>query len=154
MKLEDRLSTHLKDTSAKLAGRPPQVNVVVATAWARRVLARVLLGGGLLAAGLVVVGVMMAPHWGDDPVQATRVVVSPYAELDSRLAGASDEPVFIVTTDTPSYWRIASLNVYEDGIWKVAGDFSATTPRQLHPSLFRWRSTAGPASTWTRLRTP
>ncbi len=128
MTLEDRLSTYLKDTSTKLAGRPAQVDVIVAAARPRRLLPRFLLAGGLLAAGLVVVGVLMAPPRRDEPDQPTRVVVSPFAELDGRRAATNEKLVFTVTSETPSYWRIASLDVYQDGIWKAAGNFSASTP--------------------------
>lgn len=128
MTIEDRLSTHLKDTSARLTGRPAQVEVVVAAAGARSVLTRLLLAGGVVVAGLVVVGAMMARPRGGEPEESTRVVVSPYVELGGRLGDVNDRLVFTVSTETPSYWRLASLDVYEDGIWKVAGSFAAPNP--------------------------
>lgn len=127
MTLEDRLSTHLKDTSAKLSGPPPPVRLVVAAAGTRRLPRRLAAAGAVLAAGLVLAGTMSLTR-SDDPNPPTRVVVTPYAELAGRRQLAGDEVVFTVTADTPSYWRMASLDFYDNGTWKVSGSFSATAP--------------------------
>ncbi len=55
---------------------------------------------------------------------STRLVVSPYVKLYSRLVEQTDQELFTVEADRPSYWRIAGLDSYEQNIWKLAGDFS------------------------------
>ncbi|MGB5760184.1 MAG: transglutaminaseTgpA domain-containing protein, partial [Acidimicrobiales bacterium] len=57
----------------------------------------------------------------------TRVVVSPYVNIRSRLVSQTSQELFTVAADKPTYWRIAGLDTYEDDIWKVAGDFSPET---------------------------
>lgn len=57
---------------------------------------------------------------GDD---GTRTVVSPYIKLEARLEEQTDIELFQVTADRPSYWRIASLDTYEEDVWRVSGPF-------------------------------
>ena len=59
-----------------------------------------------------------------DEGDPTRVVVSPFVNIQSRLVQQTSVELFTVAADRPSYWRIAGLDTYEDDIWKVAGDFS------------------------------
>ncbi len=90
--------------------------------------------GAVVAAIAVLAGSLIGgrlPGAGADPVYSfqdqgdpTRVVVSPFVNIRSRLVSQTTQELFTVETDKPSYWRIAGLDTYEDDIWKVAGDFS------------------------------
>jgi transglutaminase-like putative cysteine protease len=77
------------------------------------------------------VGASRLPFVDDEPMYSfseqrdpTRQVVSPFVNIDKRLVEQTDQVLFVVQADQPSYWRIAGLDTYEDNIWKVAGDFS------------------------------
>lgn len=59
----------------------------------------------------------------------TRVVVSPYVTIESRLAQQADTELFRVTATEPAYWRTAGLDVYADGVWQVRGSFSRQSGR-------------------------
>ncbi|MGH1488252.1 MAG: transglutaminase TgpA family protein [Acidimicrobiales bacterium] len=95
--------------------------------------------GAVVAAIAVIAGSLIGgrlPGAGADPVYSfkdqgdpTRVVVSPFVNIRSRLVSQTTQELFTVSTDKPSYWRIAGLDTYEDDIWKVAGDFSPETGR-------------------------
>ncbi len=95
-------------------------------------LARAGLG---LAAIAMVAGVVIGPRlpgaeaeelyaWRDrtDP---TRVVVSPYANIGSRLVSQTSVTMFTVESNRPAYWRLAGLDTFnaEDGIWQTKGEF-------------------------------
>ncbi len=90
--------------------------------------------GAALAAVAVIAGTIFGPRlpWADaEPVYSfneqrdpTRVVVSPFVNIESRLIEQANVELFKVVADEPSYWRIAGLDTYEDDIWKVAGNFS------------------------------
>jgi transglutaminase-like putative cysteine protease len=54
----------------------------------------------------------------------TRVVVSPFVTIESRLVDQPDIELFRVTATEPAYWRTAGLDVYHDGVWQVRGRFS------------------------------
>lgn len=60
--------------------------------------------------------------------EPTRIVVSPYVEVEDRLTGGNDEPPFTVAADRPAYWRTAALDTYGDGIWKMSGTFADEPP--------------------------
>ncbi len=93
--------------------------------------------GAVVAAVAVLAGAIVGgrlPGAGADPVYSfneqgdpTRVVVSPYVNIRSRLVSQTSQELFTVAADKPTYWRIAGLDTYEDDIWKVAGDFSPET---------------------------
>ncbi len=93
--------------------------------------------GAVVAAVAVLAGAVVGgrlPGAGADPVYSfneqgdpTRVVVSPYVNIRSRLVSQTSQELFTVAADKPTYWRIAGLDTYEDDIWKVAGDFSPET---------------------------
>ncbi len=95
--------------------------------------------GAVVAAVAVLAGALIGgrlPGAGADPLYSfkdqgdpTRVVVSPYVNIRSRLVTQTSKELFTVAADQPSYWRIAGLDTYEDDIWKVAGDFSPETGR-------------------------
>ncbi len=56
----------------------------------------------------------------DDP---TRTVVSPYVNIENRLASQQDIEMFTVVADRPAYWRLAGLDTYDDGLWSTKGNF-------------------------------
>lgn len=91
--------------------------------------------GLAVAAVAVLLGVVIGPRlpgadaeelysWRNqgDP---TRVVVSPYANIGSRLVTQQDVTLFTVEASQPAYWRLAGLDTYngEDGIWQTKGQF-------------------------------
>lgn len=55
---------------------------------------------------------------GGDP---TRVVVSPFVSIGNRLVEQRDVDLFQVTTERPSYYRLAGLDTFEDGDWVSRG---------------------------------
>ncbi|MEM7274447.1 MAG: DUF3488 and transglutaminase-like domain-containing protein [Actinomycetota bacterium] len=95
--------------------------------------------GAVVAAVAVLAGSLVGgrlPGAGADPIYSfqdqgdpTRVVVSPFVNIRSRLVSQTQQELFTVSADQPTYWRIAGLDTYEDDIWKVAGDFSPETGR-------------------------
>ncbi len=97
------------------------------------------LSGAAVATAAVLLGTVIGgrlPTADAEPVYSfdnegdpTRVVVSPFVNIRSRLVTQTSQELFTVTADRPSYWRIAGLDTYEEDIWKVAGDFSPETGR-------------------------
>ncbi len=95
--------------------------------------------GAVVAAVAVLAGAIVGPRLpgaGADPIYSfqdqgdpTRVVVSPFVNIRSRLVSQTSQELFTVAADRATYWRIAGLDTYEDDIWKVAGDFSPETGR-------------------------
>lgn len=55
----------------------------------------------------------------------TRVVVSPYASIGSRLVTQQDVTMFTVVASSPAYWRLAGLDTYnfDDGYWQTKSKF-------------------------------
>jgi transglutaminase-like putative cysteine protease len=87
-----------------------------------------------IAAG-VIVGPRL-PGFGSDELlrwrsttDPTRRVISPYVNLRDRLADQPDTEMFIVEADRPSYWRLAGLDAFEDGVWSTKGDFEVENGR-------------------------
>jgi transglutaminase-like putative cysteine protease len=89
---------------------------------------------GVLAVIALIAGVIVGPKLpgasaeeyysfrnSGDP---TRVVISPYVNIQARLVDETNVELFTVVADQPEYWRLAGLDTYEDNIWKVAGNFS------------------------------
>lgn len=135
MKLEDRLTSHFAETGPKLDGPAGRVDVVVAASQVRSPLMRIVFGAGVLGSGAVLVGLFVlltARFQQGEPAgsaaEPTRVVVSPYVAVQNAPTSGNDRIVFTVTTDRPSYWRIASLDVYDDDIWKLATEFETELP--------------------------
>ncbi len=60
-----------------------------------------------------------------DRTDPTRVVVSPYANIGSRLVTQTAVTMFTVESSRPAYWRLAGLDTYnaDDGIWQTKGEF-------------------------------
>lgn len=93
--------------------------------------ARVAGGAAAFSAVAVAAGLVAGPllpgagndelfDWrnGGDP---TRVVVSPFVSIGSRLVEQRDVDLFKVTTDRPSYYRLAGLDTFEGGDWVSRG---------------------------------
>ncbi len=51
----------------------------------------------------------------------TRVVVSPFVSIGDRLVEQRDVDLFKVTTERPSYYRLAGLDTFEGGDWVSRG---------------------------------
>lgn len=114
------------------------VNLAEGNAWLandrRRGASGVAQAAALFAAMAVIVGVVVGPRLPGADAQEmlsfrdqgdpTRVVVSPFVSIESRLVEQSSTQLFSVTSAQPSYWRLAGLDEYDDNIWKVAGNFS------------------------------
>lgn len=133
MNLEDRLSTYFRAAGEQISGPELSFATLASSSAARAWWVRPLLVAGVLA-GLGVLGfgalqvsgeAGLSQAWGDRELDAqpTRVIVSPFVEVRSRLTAEASTELFTVTADEPSYWRIATLNTYEDDIWKMSGDF-------------------------------
>ncbi|MEM9615225.1 MAG: DUF3488 domain-containing protein, partial [Actinomycetota bacterium] len=90
--------------------------------------------GAVLVAIAVVAGIVVGPRLPGaeaeeilsfrDAGDPTRVVVSPFVNIQSRLVQQTDTELFTVAAEQPAYWRLAGLDEYDNDIWKVAGNFS------------------------------
>ncbi len=114
------------------------VNLADGNAWLandrRRGSVGVAQAAAVLAALAVIAGVIVGPRLPGaaaeemlsfrDQGDPTRVVVSPYVNIEARLVEQTSTQLFTVTSAQPSYWRLAGLDTYDGGIWKVAGNFS------------------------------
>ncbi|MDH3681161.1 MAG: DUF3488 domain-containing protein, partial [Acidimicrobiia bacterium] len=114
------------------------VNLAEGNAWLandrRRGSAGVAQAAAVFAAAALIAGIIVGPRLPGagaeemlsfrDQGDPTRVVVSPYVNIESRLVEQTGTPLFTVTSAQPAYWRLAGLDEYDDSIWKVAGNFS------------------------------
>ncbi len=114
------------------------VNLAEGNSWLandrRRGSIAVAQAGAVFAALAVIAGVLVGPRLPGaeaeemlsfrDSGDPTRVVVSPFVSIESRLVQQSGVRLFTVASSQPSYWRLAGLDTYDATIWKVAGDFS------------------------------
>lgn len=123
----------------------------------RRGPATIARNAGLVAVAALLIGTLVGPrlpgaddeelfYWRSrsDP---TRVVVSPFVEIDKRLVEQQDTNLFTVTADRPAYWRLAGLDTYNDdkAAWSTTLKFeSADGP------LPGERSTAAESTTITQ----
>ena len=53
----------------------------------------------------------------------TRVTLSPLVDIRGRLVSQSSVELFTVTTDTPTYWRITSLDRFDGNIWSSLSNY-------------------------------
>ena len=53
----------------------------------------------------------------------TRVTLSPLVDIRGRLVAQSSVELFTVTTDTPTYWRITSLERFDGTIWSSLSNY-------------------------------
>jgi len=93
--------------------------------WSAGVLALVSVGLGTLAWPLIPGSQSEELVSLSGEKESTRKVVSPYVRIEQRLVEQSSIRLFTVTTERPSYWRLASLDTYENNIWTVAANFSS-----------------------------
>ena len=60
---------------------------------------------------------------GNGRKSGTRVTLSPLVDIRGRLVGQSNVELFTVTTDTPTYWRITSLDRFDGTIWSSLSNY-------------------------------
>jgi transglutaminase-like putative cysteine protease len=53
----------------------------------------------------------------------TRVTLSPLVDIRGRLVSQSNVELFTVVTDTPTYWRITSLDRFDGSIWSSLSNY-------------------------------
>ena len=53
----------------------------------------------------------------------TRVTLSPLVDIRGRLVGQSNVELFTVASDTPTYWRITSLDRFDGNIWSSLSNY-------------------------------
>ncbi len=53
----------------------------------------------------------------------TRVTLSPLVDIRGRLVGQASVELFTVATDTPTYWRITSLDRFDGTIWSSLSNY-------------------------------
>ncbi|NNE95495.1 MAG: transglutaminase domain-containing protein [Acidimicrobiales bacterium] len=89
-------------------------------------------GFGAVAVALGLVGGPLLPGAGESELldwrnngDPTRVVISPFVNIGSRLVNQTDVDLFKVTTSRPSYYRLAGLDTYENGQWLAKGQESS-----------------------------
>ena len=96
-----------------------------------------LLRSGLAMAGIaVLIAVVVGPQLpgayakgtlgvadGNGRKSGTRVTLSPLVDIRGRLVGQSAVELFTVTTDTPTYWRITSLDRFDGTIWSSLSNY-------------------------------
>ena len=131
-------STVLGGAVALWAVTQRTMSVAATTAWlgndAARGTASIAKTGAVLAMFAVLVGTVLGPRLPGasadelvsfrDSGDPTRVVVSPFVNIESRLVDQADTVLFTVAADEASYWRLAGLDTYDSNIWKVSGNFS------------------------------
>lgn len=105
---------------------------------------RALLRSGLaMAAVTLLLGVVVGPQLPGayakgvlevgDGGKGTRVTLSPLVDIRGRLVGQSSVELFTVATETPSYWRITSLERFDGAIWSSLSNYRSVGTRL--PSL-------------------
>lgn len=118
---------------------------------------RALLGSGLGMAGVtLLLAVLVGPQLpgayakavlgvgdGKSGGNGTRVTLSPLVDIRGRLVSQSSVELFTVTTDTPSYWRITSLDRFDGTIWSSLSNYRPAGTRLpgLGPDASRGGST-------------
>ena len=66
---------------------------------------------------------------GNGRKSGTRVTLSPLVDIRGRLVGQSSVELFTVTTDTPTYWRITSLDRFDGTIWSSLSNYRPAATR-------------------------
>ena len=97
--------------------------------------------GAVIAFGAVAAGAVFGPalpgadsppalDWrGDRGGRGTRVTVSPLVDIRRRLVQQSDQVVFTVQSDVPSYWRLTSLDRFDGRVWSSTGSYAKADDR-------------------------
>jgi transglutaminase-like putative cysteine protease len=60
---------------------------------------------------------------GSGRKSGTRVTLSPLVDIRGRLVGQSSVELFTVRSDTPTYWRITSLDRFDGQIWSSLSNY-------------------------------
>lgn len=103
-----------------------------------RIPGSVVTRGAVVVAAAVAAGVVVAPalpgagqppivDWASSPTSSQRVTVSPMVDIRGRMVDQSDQLMFTVAATAPSYWRLTSLETFDDGIWKSSGSYVAAS---------------------------
>lgn len=87
--------------------------------------------------GMAAVVAPSLPGASDPPVidlgrsssSSQRVTVSPMVDIRGRLVEQTNQLMFTVEATQPAYWRLTSLEVFDDGIWKSSGTYVAADGR-------------------------
>jgi transglutaminase-like putative cysteine protease len=91
--------------------------------------------GVLLLIPVVLVGALATPRLpgaasapvidvrGGGDGSTPRNAVSPLVDIQARLVNQSDVELFRVTSDTPSYWRLMALDLFENDRWRLERGF-------------------------------
>jgi hypothetical protein len=93
----------------------------------RTVMTRV---GAMLAVTGAVIGGLLVTGDGPAPAAAT--------DIERQLSDLSDVVVFVVSSPTPSYWRVTALSDFDGNAWLVGsetGDGSESLPSELEPEV-------------------
>ncbi|MCC5952498.1 MAG: transglutaminase domain-containing protein [Acidimicrobiia bacterium] len=98
---------------------------------------RLLRVGAVLGSVAVIAGIVVGPQVpgaDDEPVldfgsasagDGQRVTISPLVDIQRRLVEQSDIELFTVFSNERSYWRLTSLETFDDGIWRSSGRYRA-----------------------------
>ncbi len=91
--------------------------------------------GMLLLLPVVLLGALAAPRLpgataapvidvrGGGDGSTPRNAFSPLVDIQARLVNQSDVELFRVTSDTPSYWRLMALDLFENDRWRLERGF-------------------------------
>lgn len=107
-----------------------------------------LQAGALLALATCFVGIATAtaaPHhdqspwtrWRHGSNEKTRVTVSPLVDLHDRLVEQTNDLLFTVKADRPAYWRITSLDDFDNEVWSSNNSFDKADGKLAKPSPAR-----------------
>jgi transglutaminase-like putative cysteine protease len=101
-----------------------------------------LRSGAVLGAAAVVAAVVVGPFlpgaeasavipWraGERDGTGSRVTVSPLVDIRSRIVDQSEVEVFTVASDSRSYWRLTSLEIFDGRIWSSRGQYQKVDGR-------------------------
>lgn len=102
--------------------------------------------GIVVAAALVMAGAWaVAPHLpgaNADPLFDTQngrggvsEIVSPLVDIQSRLVNQSDNELFVVRADGPSYWRVSALPQFDGDRWDLPDGELESVDDSLAPAL-------------------
>ncbi|HEX2048960.1 MAG TPA: transglutaminaseTgpA domain-containing protein [Acidimicrobiales bacterium] len=79
---------------------------------------------------------------GSGGKSGTRVTLSPLVDIRDRLVGQSSVELFTVATDTPTYWRITSLDRFNGDVWSSLSNYRPAGNRLPAPGADATRGTA------------
>ncbi|MDP8936409.1 MAG: DUF3488 and transglutaminase-like domain-containing protein, partial [Actinomycetota bacterium] len=89
----------------------------------------------------------------DDARAGPRVTVSPLVDIRGRLVEESDVELFTVRSETPTYWRLTSLDQFDGNIWssrgtyqRARGELGVAAPTRADTDTLRQRFTVSALS--------